>query len=173
MIPIRLGVVGLGRAFMLMRPTFVQDPRVTLAAAADPRPAARARFTDEHGPAFDSVEALYAHPGLDAIYVASPHQHHLAHVRAAAAAGLHVLVEKPMALTLDECQAMIDATDAAGVALLVGHSHGFDRPYAHTRARSSRAAASAPSAWCTPPTTPTGSTARAAPRSWTRPGAAA
>ncbi len=132
--PIRLGVIGLGRAFMLMRPTFVLDERVALTAAADPRPAARARFAQQHGPAFDSVEALCVHSGLDAVYVASPHQHHLAHVRAAAAAGLHVLVEKPMALSLEECQAMIDATDAAGVALIVGHSHGFDRPYARARA---------------------------------------
>ena len=132
---LRLGVVGLGRAFMLMLPTFVHDPRLRLAAAADPRPEARACFArDFDGRSYDTVEALCADPGIDAVYVASPHQFHVAHVRAAAARGKHVVVEKPMALTLADCQAMIDAARAAGVHLLVGHSHSFDRPYLHARA---------------------------------------
>src|SRR5262249_11684400 len=50
-----------------------------------------------------------------------------------AAAGKHLLVEKPMALTLDEAQAMIDASRAAGVKLIVGHSHSFDAPIAAAR----------------------------------------
>ncbi len=99
---IRLGVAGLGRAFMLMLPTLVQHPRLALTAAADPRPDARDRFRDDFAGAraYETVEALCADPDVDAVYIASPHQFHVQHVRAAAAGGKHVLVEKPMALTL-------------------------------------------------------------------------
>src|SRR5581483_7812494 len=63
----------------------------------------------------------------------SPHQMHAEHVRAAAQAGKHVLVEKPMAITLDECDAMIDAAHNAGTHLIVGHSHSFNRPILRLR----------------------------------------
>jgi phthalate 4,5-cis-dihydrodiol dehydrogenase len=128
---LRIGVAGLGRAFTLMLPTFMADPRVRLAAAADPLPAARAQFTrDFGGPAFDSVAALCGMSELDAIYVASPHQFHAMHVQQAFACGKHVLVEKPMAITLDECTAMIESGERTGRHLIVGHSHSFDRPVA-------------------------------------------
>ena len=130
---LQLGVIGLGRAFTLMLPTFVADKRVKLVAAADPRPEARALFQREFGRAHESIEVLCANPVVDAIYIASPHQLHAEHVRIAAGAGKHVLVEKPMAITLPECQAMIAAAAAAGVHLIVGHSHSFDAPIRRLR----------------------------------------
>jgi phthalate 4,5-cis-dihydrodiol dehydrogenase len=131
---IALGAVGLGRAFSLMAPTFAGDARVRLVAAADPRPEARARFeADFGGRTYATVEALCADDGVDAVYVATPHQHHAAHAILAAAAGKHVLVEKPMALDLDECAAMSTAARAHRVHLLVGHSHSFDAPIALAR----------------------------------------
>ncbi len=133
--PLRLGVAGLGRGFMLMLPTFLRDGRVQLVAAADPRPEARARFVQDFGgAAYDDVAAMCADPAVEAVYVATPHQFHLAHVRLAASYGRHVMVEKPMALSLADCQAMIDACAAAGVHLLVGHSHSFDAPVLRARA---------------------------------------
>ena len=132
--PIRIGVAGLGRAFTLMLPTFVADARVRLVAAADPLAAARAQFTrDFGGPAFEDVETLCARTDVDVVYVATPHQHHAAHAALAFAHGKHVLLEKPMAVTLDACTAMIDAAQRAGRVLIVGHSHSFDRPVARTR----------------------------------------
>ncbi len=134
--PIRLGVAGLGRAFMLMLPTLARDPRLAVLACADPRAEARARFTEDFpgARAHETVEALCADPSVEAIYIATPHQLHVAHVRAAAAAGKHVLVEKPMALALADCRAMVDAAREAGIHLIVGHSHSFDAPYLRTRA---------------------------------------
>ena len=103
---IALGAAGLGRAFSLMAPTLAGDARVRLVAGADPRPEARRRFeADFGGPAYASVEELCGDARVEAIYVATPHQHHAAHAIAAAAAGKHILVEKPMALSLDECAA--------------------------------------------------------------------
>jgi phthalate 4,5-cis-dihydrodiol dehydrogenase len=70
---------------------------------------------------------------VEAVYLATPHQHHAEHAIAAAKRGKHVLVEKPMAVTLDEALAMTRAARAAGVQLVVGHSHSFDRPIARAR----------------------------------------
>ena len=132
--PLCVGVLGLGRAFTLMLPTFMRDRRVKLVAAADPLAAARAQFAaDFNAPAFDSVQAVCTHPDVQVVYVATPHQFHADHVCLAAAHGKHVLVEKPMALTLDECTRMIDACQRAGVHLLVGHSHSFNGPIRRTR----------------------------------------
>jgi phthalate 4,5-cis-dihydrodiol dehydrogenase len=70
---------------------------------------------------------------VEVVYIATPHQDHAAHVAQAAARGKHVLVEKPMAIALDECRSMIDAAERAGIVLIVGHSHSFDRPILRTR----------------------------------------
>lgn len=132
---LRLGVAGLGRAFMLMLPTLVRHPRIRLTGAADPRTEARDCFSQDFGaPAYADVASLCADPEVDAVYIATPHQFHVDHVRLAAAHGKHVLVEKPMALTVEDCQAMVDAARAAGIHLLVGHSHSYDLPYLRTRA---------------------------------------
>ena len=133
--PLNIGVIGLGRAFTLMLPTFVHDSRVELIAATDPIAPARAQFEkDFNAPTYDSVEALCANPLVEAVYVASPHQFHAEHVCLAAAHGKHVLVEKPKALSLDECTRMIDACQRAGVHLIVGHSHSFNAPIQRCRA---------------------------------------
>jgi phthalate 4,5-cis-dihydrodiol dehydrogenase len=133
--PLRLGVAGLGRAFTLMLPTFLGDRRVQLVAACDPREAARQQFTQDFAaPAYASMDELAADPGVEAIYVASPHQFHAGHTRIAAAHGKHVLLEKPMALSLRECDAMIGQCEDAGVRLIVGHCHSFDAPYLQARA---------------------------------------
>lgn len=130
----RIGVVGLGRAFTLMLPTFVHDARVKLVAATDPIAAARAQFEkDFSAPSYPSIEELCADKAVEAVYIASPHQFHADHVCLAAAHGKHVLVEKPMALSLDECSRMIDAARQAGVHLIVGHSHSFNTPILRTR----------------------------------------
>ena len=131
---LRLGVAGLGRAFTLMLPTFLNDRRVRLVAACDPREPARAQFArDFDAPVSADIETLASNDDVEAIYIASPHQFHAEQTRIAAAHGKHVLVEKPMALSLTECDAMIDACDRAGVRLIVGHCHSFDSPYLRAR----------------------------------------
>lgn len=133
--PLKLGVIGLGRAFTLMLPTFAADPRIRMVAASDPRADARERFAQEFdAKVFEDAEALCADADVKAIYIASPHQFHVAHVKCAAKHGKHVLVEKPMALSVDDCREMIAAANEGGVKLLVGHSHSYDLPYLRARA---------------------------------------
>ncbi len=130
---LRLGVAGLGRAFTVMLPTFA-DPRVALTAGADLRREARVRLSaDFAANTYDTVEELCADPAVEIVYVATPHQLHARHAILAAQHGKHVLVEKPMALTLEDCAAMIEAAERAGVHLIVGHSHAFDAPILHAR----------------------------------------
>lgn len=131
---LRLGVAGLGRAFMLMRPAFTASPLIELVAAADPRPEARRQFVAEfRGKSYEDIGDLLRDPAVEAIYIATPHQFHAAQTVAAAAAGKHILVEKPMALNLADADAMVDAAKQARVALIVGPSHSFDAPIAATR----------------------------------------
>ena len=131
---LRLGAAGLGRAFMLMLPTLMSHPRVRLVAASDPRREAREQFEREFGGrAYESIEALCEARDVDAIYLATPHELHAQHVLAAARSGKHVLVEKPMAITLDESQSMVDAARTAGITLVIGHSHSFNAPILRAR----------------------------------------
>jgi phthalate 4,5-cis-dihydrodiol dehydrogenase len=118
-----------------MLPTLLADPRVRLVAAADPRPGARERFAADFGASvYPTVDALCGDPSVDLVYIATPHAMHAEHAIAAARGGKHVLVEKPMALSLADCTRMIDAAERAGVTLVVGHSHSFDAPIRRTRA---------------------------------------
>jgi len=133
-LPIRLGAVGLGRAFTLMIPTFVADARVVLVAGADPRLDARRQFESEfRGSSWETLEALLESADVDAIYLATPVEQHTEQVRAIAAAGKHILMEKPMGLTVPDCQEMTRVTSDAGIHLIVGHSHSFDAPIRRTR----------------------------------------
>ncbi|MEJ2376026.1 MAG: Gfo/Idh/MocA family oxidoreductase [Pseudolabrys sp.] len=131
---LRLGVAGLGRAFSIMLPTLQQDPRVALVAAADPRSEARQRFVEDFGgTAYETVEELCTDPQVEVMYIASPHQHHAEHAQIAAAHGKHLLVEKPIAFTLKDAHAIIEAARRVGVHLIVGHSHSFDAPILRAR----------------------------------------
>jgi len=131
---LKIGVVGLGRAFALMAPTLARDPRLQLVAAADPRPEALQQINKDFGAkGFSSLESLLKGSDAEALYIATPHQFHAPQARLAASFKKHVLVEKPMALSLGDCRAMIAAARKAGVALVVGHSHSFDQPILETR----------------------------------------
>lgn len=129
---LRIAVAGLGRAFSLMALALRRDTRVELVAGADTLPAARERFGREFGCKSFADVAEMCREDFDVLYVASPHPLHAAHAQIALAAGKHALVEKPMALALEDCQAMVDAAKAAGRVLMIGHSHSYDRPVAKT-----------------------------------------
>ncbi|MEL0083969.1 MAG: Gfo/Idh/MocA family oxidoreductase [Gammaproteobacteria bacterium] len=130
--PLRLGIVGLGLAGSIMAHNLGRHKSVRLVAACDLHQDALAAFAAD----FDAfvttnVDELLALPELDAVYIATPHQLHRPHALAAARQGKHIVVEKPLALTLDDCDQIIAAIAASGVQLVVGHTHSFDPAVAH------------------------------------------
>lgn len=126
---IKLGVIGLGRAFTLMLPTFLMDERIQLVAAADTLEQARVQFTDDfNAPVYDNAHDLCNDPTVNVVYIASPHQFHVEHAELAIAAGKHILMEKPLALSMEDCHKIVQLAQHAKTQLLVGHSHSFNKP---------------------------------------------
>ena len=126
---LRMGIAGLGRAATSMLPSLIAHPQVKITAAADLRKEAREKFqTEFQAEVYERVEDLCDSPNVDGVYIATPHQCHAEHVIAAAERQKHAIVEKPMALTIEECEAMNGAAERNGICLLVGHTHSFDPP---------------------------------------------
>jgi phthalate 4,5-cis-dihydrodiol dehydrogenase len=124
---IRIGVIGLGMAGAAMIPAIEAHPDFTLAGAADLDPELRARFVRDHACDINSsATELISRDDIDAVYIATPHQLHREHVVLAAENGKHAIVEKPMALSLEDCDEMIAASSLNGISLVVGHTHSFD-----------------------------------------------
>src|SRR5580658_2842982 len=125
--PLGLGVIGLGMAGAVMVRAAARHPGVVLAAAADPQAGPREAFAgDFNARAYADARALVEDAAVEAVYIATPHQFHAEHAIAAAERGKHVILEKPMALTLADCDRIIAAVDRAKVHLIVGHTHAFD-----------------------------------------------
>ncbi|MER7279308.1 Gfo/Idh/MocA family oxidoreductase [Dactylosporangium sp. NPDC000244] len=134
----RLGIIGTGivAAEHLEAARAVAGVRVT--AVCDIRAdSTRAIAAAAGAAAYADHRAMLARERLDAVVVTAPHALHARLTLDAAAAGVHVLVEKPMATTVADCTAMIEACAAAGVVLAVGHVVRFD-PVAHRAAEALR-----------------------------------
>jgi phthalate 4,5-cis-dihydrodiol dehydrogenase len=125
--PIGLGIAGLGMAGAVMVHAAAAHPTFALRAAAERQEGPRAAFArDFDAPVYAEVGALCDDPAVEVVYIATPHQFHAEHAIAAAERGKHIILEKPMALTLAECDAIVAAVERAGVHLIVGHTHAFD-----------------------------------------------
>ncbi len=85
--------------------------------------------------AYDNLSQGLDDPDVAAIVVATPTKYHCQIVEAAAQAGKHVLCEKPMAITADECDQMISAAELAGVKLQIGFMRRFDASFVAARER--------------------------------------
>jgi len=122
-----LGVIGLGMAGAVMVRAAARHPGTVLTAAADPQPGPREAFgRDFNARTYADARALAEDPAVEVVYIATPHQFHAEHAVLAAERGKHVILEKPMALTLADCDRIIAAVERAGVHLIVGHTHAFD-----------------------------------------------
>ena len=132
---LRLGIAGLGVASTQILPPLAQLPFIKITAAADTRSDALGKFRQTYdGEGHSTVEDLCRSPNVDAVYIATPNALHAEHAITAARHGKHIIVEKPMAMNLAECDAMNEAAERHGVKLLCGHTHSFDPPIRSIRA---------------------------------------
>jgi predicted dehydrogenase len=118
---IGIGIIGAGymaRTFADALAHYTRGGRLRAVAGGSRAPATAAEFGVR---ALDSVQALIDDPTVDAVIVTSPHADHRDQVIAAAQAGKHVFLEKPMEVSIARCDEMIQACDRAGVTFCVAH----------------------------------------------------
>jgi phthalate 4,5-cis-dihydrodiol dehydrogenase len=114
--PLRVGVAGLGFGSTEYLPVLEKMPEIKIVAGADLRPQALEAFGKRYGGrTYDSVEALCNDPDVEAVWVSTPNQFHAEHSLLAAEHGKHLCVRKPLALSMADCQRVIDAADRNGV----------------------------------------------------------
>src|SRR4051812_47166535 len=123
---LRVGVIGAGVMGSNHARVLAGLPGVTLVGIVDPLPEHRARATELAGcRGFECLEELLAE-GVDAVTIAAPtHLHHEVAL-ACIARNIHILVEKPIAPTVQEGRDIVDAAHRAGVTLMVGHVERFN-----------------------------------------------
>lgn len=127
---LRTGVIGLGLIGALHARVHSQLPNARLVAVADIQVDPGRALADELGADFHADYAeLLARDDIDAVSICLPDRLHVAPAVAAAQAGKHLLLEKPMAHTTDAATAIAEAVEAAGVRLMVGHLLRFDPRY--------------------------------------------
>jgi glucose-fructose oxidoreductase len=85
------------------------------------------KYRVQHRFGYENFEAGLREAAVDAVYIALPNHLHREYTERAAHAGVHVLCEKPMAVTEAECRAMIDACDRAGVKLMIAYRLHFEQ----------------------------------------------
>jgi myo-inositol 2-dehydrogenase/D-chiro-inositol 1-dehydrogenase len=134
---VKLGLIGCGsiaRSAHLPAMASLVD-RVELVATADVDAGAAEAAAKPWGATHSTdYRAVLARKEIEAVVVATPEYLHCEQVEAAAAAGKHILCEKPMAQSVAEADRMIAAAARAGVHLLIGHSRRFTRRYMEIRA---------------------------------------
>jgi predicted dehydrogenase len=128
---VRVGVIGCGAiAEHLHIPDLIHAPETEVVALCDIRRAAAERLATALAPEaaiYTDHAALLRDPKVEAVVIGLPNALHAPVAIAAAKAGKHVLVEKPMATSLAECKAMIAAAKKAGVHLLVNQCQRLAR----------------------------------------------
>ena len=118
MTPVRVGLIGCGKVGQIHAAALRRLAEAELAAVCDVN-AERARaFADLYGTVgYTDVDAMLGEGEVEAVIIGTPHPLHAAPAIRAAEAGVHVLVEKPLAATLADCDAMLAAASRAGVLL--------------------------------------------------------
>lgn len=130
---IRYAVIGLGHiAQVAVLPAFKHAQRNSILAALVSSEKNKLRqlgrrYRVQNLCDYSEVDELFASGEIDAVYIALPNNMHREYTLRAASAGLHVLCEKPMAVTVRECEEMIRATRKARVKLMIAYRLHFER----------------------------------------------
>lgn len=125
-----IGIIGAGFFGEMHAQALQQLDDLRLVAACRSNEVALQQFVERFGGRpYPSYRELLADPRVDAVVIATPHATHAEIAVAAARAGKHILLEKPMAPDLTGCERILEATNAAGVKLALGHVTHFSRAY--------------------------------------------
>ncbi|WP_309128206.1 Gfo/Idh/MocA family oxidoreductase [Microbacterium sp.] len=122
----RIGLIGAGAVapFHITAATVLDGLEMVAVCDIDEK-AARRAVSGRSAAIFTDHRAMLDAGVVDAVIVNTPHALHLPMTLDAAAAGVHVMVEKPMATTLEDCDRLVEACAEAGVSLTVGHIQHF------------------------------------------------
>lgn len=132
--PLRMGVIGAGFMGANHAKVWSQLPNTRLTAIADPDERAAEPLADQLGAGYHrDAAALLAREDVDAVSIVTPDRRHVEPATAAARAGKHVLLEKPMAHDAGAAAAIAEAVEQAGVRLMVAHVLRFDPRYVQLR----------------------------------------
>jgi predicted dehydrogenase len=132
---VRTGLVGCGKVGQIHAAALRSLPESHFVAVCDSDPTRAAVFAERHGVRpFTDVIAMLHDAGVEAVVIGTPHPLHAAPAIAAAEAGVHVLVEKPLAASLADCDAMLAAARRAGIRLGVISQRRFYEPVRRMKA---------------------------------------
>ena len=118
----RLAIIGCGNMGATHLRELAPQPEVEIVAFADPRLEAAEKLRDELGAGYAVADPsrVFADPAVDAVVIATHHDLHCPLTLQAAEAGKHVFVEKPLAITAADCDAMVEAVERHGIKLMTG-----------------------------------------------------
>lgn len=127
---LKLGIVGVGVGGTEILRAIDDMAFIQLVAGADVVPETLARFANRYPQAqtYSDPEKLFADSSVDAVWISSPNRFHAQHAISAARHGKHIVVEKPMAVSLREAAEMVEAADQNAVILLAGHTLSYTQP---------------------------------------------
>ena len=126
---IKAGIIGCGHvAWMGHLPFLWENPHVDFVATCDANENEAASTAKRWGVphVYSDYMRMFDEAGLDAVVIATPPPSHADMASAAAERGIHVLLEKPMAPTVAECDRIIEAADKHGIILQLGHQKRFN-----------------------------------------------
>jgi len=130
----RIGLIGCGGIAGTWIDAAAQHEECEIAMTFDPDAEAATQRAEETGAQVaPALEDVLGSTDIDLVVLATPNQTHADLVEQAAGAGKHIMCEKPMALSLDECQGMIDACARGRVKLAIGHTLRFWGPFLKAR----------------------------------------
>lgn len=132
---VKVGIIGCGKIAQVRHiPEYTSNPDVCLYGLFDLNKERAAQLAEKYGcKAYDSYEELLADPGIDAVSVCVANNAHAEISIAAMKAGKHVLCEKPMAVTLEECEEMVKTAKETGKYLMIGQNQRLAK--AHRKAK--------------------------------------
>ena len=119
---LKMGILGIGVSGARIARAMATMPEIELVAGAARRPELHGDFAERYdAKIYGSAEEICRDPGVQALWISTPNQFHAEHMVLAASHGKHVIIEKPIAITMQEAEQMMEAAERNGVTVVCGH----------------------------------------------------